>query len=190
MCFRQFSVVPYGALLRLTEPIGCAQRVFGPVVLINMLPAARVRVLVIDRPLCGADAVRVIEGEDHVRSYSKGDKTIRKWCNICGGHLFTYHQKIRLIDVYPAVLQSYNFQPTVHLCYHKCVAPIRDALTKKGMYGEDVPEHAPDAGMWGGAAAGSAMSPTASTTSSSTASSAPASANRNTNSSMLLRSPQ
>lgn len=128
-----------------------------------------------------------MEGEEHVRSYSKGDKTIRKWCNICGGHLLTYHQKIRLMDVYPAVLQNFHFEPAVHLCFHKCVAPIRDALAKKGINGEDVPEQD---GAIGSAAerAGSVaipMSVTPSTTSSSASSSAasstPASATRTSN---------
>jgi hypothetical protein len=87
------------------------------------------------------ESIRILDGEINLRSYTKADKTIRRWCNVCGGHLFTYHQKLRLIDVYPSTLVKYQFTPTVHLNYHKCILVAqRDGLLKKGAYGEDLPD--------------------------------------------------
>ena len=37
------------------------------------------------------DAVKVTKGDDQVGTYHKTDKSRRKWCKRCGGHLFTEH---------------------------------------------------------------------------------------------------
>ena len=37
------------------------------------------------------EAVRITTGADSVGSFGKTKKTIRKWCQVCGGHLLTEH---------------------------------------------------------------------------------------------------
>src|SRR4051794_2233378 len=43
-------------------------------------------------------AVTVTRGADKVGSYSKTDRSVRKWCTACGGHLFTEHPGWGVVD--------------------------------------------------------------------------------------------
>lgn len=50
------------------------------------------------------DAVQVTRGADNIGTYNKTPRSYRKWCKTCGGHLFTDHPEMGLIDVYAAVI--------------------------------------------------------------------------------------
>lgn len=76
------------------------------------------------------DAVQVTQGEDSIGSYSKTPNSHRKWCRICGGHLFTEHPPMGLIDVYAAVIPDLPFEPALHVHYQEHVLPVRDGVTK------------------------------------------------------------
>jgi len=41
------------------------------------------------------EAVKVTKGADQVGTYHKTDKSHRKWCRRCGGHLYTEHPACR-----------------------------------------------------------------------------------------------
>ncbi|HEY4103609.1 MAG TPA: GFA family protein, partial [Polyangiaceae bacterium] len=43
------------------------------------------------------DAVTVTSGAELIGSYQKTERSIRKWCKACGGHLFTEHPSFGLI---------------------------------------------------------------------------------------------
>jgi hypothetical protein len=76
------------------------------------------------------DAVRVTRGADQIASYAKTPNSHRKWCKQCGGHVFTDHPGMGLIDVYAAVLPELAFEPGVHVHYQETRLPIRDGLPK------------------------------------------------------------
>jgi hypothetical protein len=75
-------------------------------------------------------ALTVTRGEDQIGSYAKTDRSIRKWCKHCGGHLFTDHPKWDLVDVYAAVIPSLEFKPGVHVHYQETVLRIHDGVAK------------------------------------------------------------
>jgi hypothetical protein len=67
------------------------------------------------------DAVKVTKGED---------KSYRKYCAECGGHLMTNHPPLGVIDVFSATLPSLDFKPGLHVNYQETVLPMRDGLPK------------------------------------------------------------
>jgi hypothetical protein len=76
------------------------------------------------------EAVKVTKGEDKVGSFKKSEQSHRKWCTVCGGHLFTAHPLWGLIDVYAATIPNLKFQAGMHVNYQDTVLPMRDALPK------------------------------------------------------------
>lgn len=75
-------------------------------------------------------AVKVTRGKENIGSYSKTPNSHRKWCKECGGHLFTEHPGMGLIDVYPATLPGFPFAPGVHVNYQETHLPMQDGLPK------------------------------------------------------------
>jgi hypothetical protein len=76
------------------------------------------------------NAVQVTRGGDNIGTYTKTPQSARKWCKSCGGHVFTEHPGMGLIDVYAAVIPDLEFQPGVHVHYQESVLPVRDGLPK------------------------------------------------------------
>lgn len=92
-------------------------------------------------------AVKVTEGEDKLGSFAKTDNSHRKWCTQCGGHVFTDHPGMGLIDVYAAIIPDLPFKPGVHVFYEETVLRIHDSIVKQkdvpaemGGSGEELPE--------------------------------------------------
>jgi hypothetical protein len=77
------------------------------------------------------EAVRITNGADNVGSYQKTEKSIRKWCKTCGGHLLTEHPLWGVTDVYAAVIPDLPFKAAVHVNYEDTVLPMRDGLPKQ-----------------------------------------------------------
>jgi len=77
-----------------------------------------------------SEAVKITKGEDQVGVYNKSEKSYRKWCKLCGGHLLTQHPQWDLIDVFAATIPDFPFKPGVHVNYAMTVLPIRDGLPK------------------------------------------------------------
>jgi hypothetical protein len=76
------------------------------------------------------EALKVILGADHIGTYNKTANSFRKWCKTCGGHLFTDHPPMKLVDVYAAMLPTLAFKPAVHVSYGEKVVSIKDGLPK------------------------------------------------------------
>jgi hypothetical protein len=76
-------------------------------------------------------SVKVIKGTDQIGSYQKTPLSIRKWCKQCGGHFFTEHPTLNLIDVYAAVIPVLAFKAALHVNYQETVLPMRDGLPKQ-----------------------------------------------------------
>ena len=76
------------------------------------------------------EKVRVVKGEQNLRKYNKTGNSDRKWCEICGGHVMTFHPELNLVDVYAAIVPGVAFRPELHVNYAESVLPIRDGLPK------------------------------------------------------------
>ena len=75
-------------------------------------------------------AVKVTRGQENVKGFHKTARSDRKWCGVCGGHLFVDHPQWNLIDVYAATIPTYPFKPGVHVNYGDTVLPMKDGLPK------------------------------------------------------------
>ena len=76
------------------------------------------------------DAVKVTKGADQIGVYHKTERSYRKFCKACGGHLMTDHPHWKLVDVYAATIPSLKFRPGVHVNYAETVLPMKDGLPK------------------------------------------------------------
>ena len=76
------------------------------------------------------ESLRITRGASSIGTFRKTDRSLRKWCKVCGGHLFTEHPHRELIDVYAAALPQLPFSAGVHVNYHEAVLRIRDGLPK------------------------------------------------------------
>lgn len=76
------------------------------------------------------EAVTVTKGADQLGSYHKSDKSHRKWCKRCGGHVLTEHPRWGVTDVYAATVPDLSFKPALHVNYQETVLRIRDGLPK------------------------------------------------------------
>lgn len=80
--------------------------------------------------LWAPSALSIDRGEERIVSYRKTELSQRQWCRDCGGHLFTYHPELGLVDVYAALLPDLPFRPAVHVHYREHRLAIDDGLTK------------------------------------------------------------
>ena len=92
--------------------------------------------------LWGSDAIEITKGEDNILTYNKTENSDRKSCKKCGGHIYTDHKPMNLIDVYPAVLTGLTFEPSMHIHYQETVLHMNDGLPKF----KDLPEEAGGSG--------------------------------------------
>lgn len=89
------------------------------------------------------DALSITSGANEVVTYNKTPGSFRKWCKRCGGHLFTHHPSLGLVDVYAPLLATLPFEPSVHVHYGEAVVRIRDGLPKQ----RDLPKEMGGSGM-------------------------------------------
>lgn len=76
------------------------------------------------------DALQIIRGGEHIGSYAKTPQTHRKWCTQCGGHLYSDHPTMGMVDIFAAELPDLVHEPSLHVHYQETVLPIRDGLPK------------------------------------------------------------
>ena len=67
---------------------------------------------------------------EFIGEYHKTANSHRKWCEKCGGHLFTEHPGWRLIDVYAASIPGFPYLPGVHVNYQETKLRVKDGLPK------------------------------------------------------------
>ena len=91
--------------------------------------------------------MKVAKGEGNIGVYDKTEKSYRKFCTVCGGHLLTDHPLWGLVDVYAATIPTYRHVPQLHVNYAETVLHMKDGLPKMkdvpkemGGSGETVPE--------------------------------------------------
>src|SRR5712692_2763865 len=74
------------------------------------------------------EAVKITKGADNIGTYNKTPVSSRKWCKTCGGHVFSEHPTLGLIDVYAASIPDLSFKPGLHVHYQETVLRMKDGL--------------------------------------------------------------
>ena len=69
-------------------------------------------------------------GATSIGTHNKTPVSYRKWCTKCGGHLFTDHPPLKLVDVYAAMIPQLKFEPALHVHYQETVLRINDGKPK------------------------------------------------------------
>lgn len=100
--------------------------------------------------LWNPDHLQIIQGQQHITSFDQNPGSeneelvsIRKWCSKCGGHVFTEHPIMGLIDVPAVVIRGLEFKPGFHVHYQESVFPVKDGLPKF----KDLPAEAGGSGI-------------------------------------------
>jgi hypothetical protein len=88
-------------------------------------------------------SVKVTQGAQEIGTYNKTPQSSRKWCKVCGGHLYTEHPAWNLTDIYAATIPAFPFKPGIHVHYQETVLPIKDGLPKQ----KDVPKEMGGSGV-------------------------------------------
>jgi hypothetical protein len=83
-------------------------------------------------------AVKITKGAENIGTYNKTPVSYRKWCQSCGGHVFTEHPPLKLTDVFAAMLPGLKFKPAVHVNYQEAVLRIKDGLPKMKDFPKDM----------------------------------------------------
>jgi hypothetical protein len=89
------------------------------------------------------EALKVTNGIENIGTYHKTPKSFRKWCKVCGGHLFAEHPSFGLIDIYAPSIPTLSFEPKLHVHYQETVLRMKDGLPKW----KDVPEELGGSGV-------------------------------------------
>lgn len=89
------------------------------------------------------EALRVTRGAASIGTHNKTPTSYRRWCKQCGGHLFTEHPTMGLVDIYAALIPQLRFEPGVHVHYQETVLHIRDGKPKM----KDMPKEMGGSGM-------------------------------------------
>jgi hypothetical protein len=92
-------------------------------------------------------SVKVTKGADNIGSFNRTERSFRKWCKSCGGHVFTDHPHMGVVDVYAATIPTLPFKAALHVHYQETVLRVKDGLPKMkdlpkdfGGSGEVMPE--------------------------------------------------
>jgi hypothetical protein len=75
-------------------------------------------------------SLTVRRGETSIGTFNKTPVSYRKWCTKCGGHLFTDHPTLGVVDVYAALLPTLRFEPALHVNYQETALRIHDGKPK------------------------------------------------------------
>jgi len=83
------------------------------------------------------EKIEINKGEDKIQGYTgnpgsdhDGIVSMRKWCKNCGGHVFTEHPTMGLVDVPAAIIKGFRFIPGFHVHYQESVHHMLDELPK------------------------------------------------------------
>ena len=76
------------------------------------------------------ESLKIKHGADNIGTFNKTPISSRKWCKNCGGHLFTDHPTMGLVDIYAAILPKLKFDAALHVHYQETVLHIYDGKPK------------------------------------------------------------
>ena len=83
-------------------------------------------------------AVTVTRGAERLGRHQKTERSVRRWCTQCGGHVLTEHPLWGVVDVYAATIPGLPFEPGVHVNYGESVLRMRDGLPKQKDFPQDM----------------------------------------------------
>jgi hypothetical protein len=86
--------------------------------------------------LWSPENVKVTAGAENLGTYAKTEGSQRKFCKQCGGHVFTDHPGMGMIDVYLNTVPGKDHQGTMHVYYGEKTMSVPDGLPKF----KDLPE--------------------------------------------------
>ncbi len=79
----------------------------------------------------------ITRGTNNLGGFNKNpgtdnDKVVSKrtWCKSCGGHVFTDHPEMGVIDVPSVLIQGLVFKPGFHVHYQETIHQMNDGLPK------------------------------------------------------------
>ena len=91
--------------------------------------------------------VEIRRGEQLLATYKKTERSHRKHCTACGGHVMNAHPSEETIDILAPIIRGFPFTPTMHVHYGEHTMELRDGLPKYrdlpkefGGSGELIPE--------------------------------------------------
>lgn len=76
------------------------------------------------------ESLKITQGADNIGTFNKTPRSYRKWCRTCGGHLFTEHPGMGLVDIYAASIPAFPYKAGIHVHYAETRLPMRDGLPK------------------------------------------------------------
>lgn len=89
------------------------------------------------------EAVKITKGKENISTYNKTQRSYRKFCKLCGGHLMSEHPQWNVMDVYASVIPDFPHKGQMHVHYQESVLPIRDGVAKM----KDMPANLGGSGM-------------------------------------------
>ena len=75
-------------------------------------------------------SLKVTDGADRIGTFAKTPGSERKFCSKCGGHVFTNHPAMGLVDVYLNTVPTFQHQGTLHVFYGEKTLAVKDGLPK------------------------------------------------------------
>ena len=76
------------------------------------------------------EAVTITKGAGNIGIHHKTERSLRKFCKVCGGHILTDNPSWQLVNVYAATISGYHHSPMLHVNYAETVLRIKDGLPK------------------------------------------------------------
>ncbi|HEU4655814.1 MAG TPA: hypothetical protein VFS47_17630, partial [Steroidobacteraceae bacterium] len=75
-------------------------------------------------------AVKITQGTEFLGQFAKTERSLRKFCTRCGGHVMADHPMFGLLDIYASMLPTLPFKASAHVNYGETVLRISDGLPK------------------------------------------------------------
>lgn len=80
--------------------------------------------------LWSPDSLKITKGEENIATYNKTENSFRKFCKTCGGHLYSDHPNMEMVDVYANVIPDFPHKPGLHVFYGEKTLSVKDGLPK------------------------------------------------------------
>ncbi len=73
---------------------------------------------------------QITAGSEQLGSYAKTPGSHRKYCTVCGGHIYSDHPEMGLVDVFLNNVPGKKHEGTLHVFYGEKTMSVPDGLPK------------------------------------------------------------